>query len=108
MFLLQRVFQFMHADLAVLTEWGLAQVLAKFLTENYHPKFRDGVLQNGPWKHRKVSWAKFFSIDFHYAWIEVTPDEYQFNKAVKKYDLPKLDNRVVFDLYSVQSQQKEC
>ena len=37
-------------------------------------KFRDGVLQNGPRKHPKVSWAKFFSIDFHYTWIEVTPD----------------------------------
>ena len=39
-FLLQRVFQFMHADLAqkVLAEWGLAQVLAKFLRENYYPK----------------------------------------------------------------------
>ena len=30
----------MHADLAkkVLAEWGLAQVLAKLLRENYHPK----------------------------------------------------------------------
>ena len=39
-FLLQRVFQFMHADLAykVLTESGLPQVLANFLRENYHPK----------------------------------------------------------------------
>ena len=39
-FLLQRVFQFMHADLAykVLTESGLAQVLANFLRENYQPK----------------------------------------------------------------------
>ena len=37
-------------------------------------KFRDSVLQNGPRKHPKVSWAKFFSIDFHYTWIEVTPD----------------------------------
>ena len=37
-------------------------------------KFRDGVLENGPRKHPKVSWAKFFSIDFHYTWIEVTPD----------------------------------
>ena len=37
-------------------------------------KFRDGVLQNGPRKYPKVSWAKFFSIDFDYTWIEVTAD----------------------------------
>ena len=37
-------------------------------------KFRDGVLQNGPRKHPKVLWAKFFSIELHYTWIEVTPD----------------------------------
>ena len=37
-------------------------------------KFRDGVLKNRPRKHPKVSWAKFFSTDFHYTWIEVTPD----------------------------------
>ena len=57
-------------------------------------KFRDDVLQTKAWKHAKVSWANFFSIDFHYAWIEVTPDGVSIlaNKAVKKYDLPKLDN----------------
>ena len=36
-------------------------------------KFCDGVLQFGPGKHPKVSWVKFFSIDFHCTWIEVTP-----------------------------------
>ena len=36
-------------------------------------KFR-GVLQNGPRKHPQVSWAKFFSIDFHYNWINVILD----------------------------------
>ena len=37
-------------------------------------KFRDGVLENGSRKHPKVSWAEFFSTDFHYNCIEVTPD----------------------------------
>ena len=37
-------------------------------------KFSDGVLQIGPRKHPKVSWAKFFLIDFQYTWIEVTSD----------------------------------
>ena len=36
--------------------------------------FRDGVLQNGPSKHPKVLWAKFFTIGFRYALIEVTSD----------------------------------
>ena len=40
MFLLQKVSQFMHADLAqkALAEWGTAKVLAKFSRETYHPK----------------------------------------------------------------------
>lgn len=36
--------------------------------------FPDGALQNRPSKHPKVSRAKFFSVDFHYTWTEVTRD----------------------------------
>ena len=37
-------------------------------------KFPKTVLENGPWKHTKNSWATSYSIAFHYTCIEVTPD----------------------------------
>ena len=37
-------------------------------------KFCVSVRENGSWKHPKVKWANFFSIDFYFTNIEVSSD----------------------------------